>query len=407
MDLTLAVGSPGFCIPTTNTNSCYVVNGETNIFLDSDANSVKDTAYRTIQDALTDSEYIRSFALDAMRAQFLESIRETLVLLPAESAPSGSPLSRNAAVIAITASIVSFVIVGIFLYGVFRRHKPMNSGSRSQQSTNRSTRLYGRRRFFQRLDEEEAITGVIHIKTNLDNPTTTWSVSDITSDSVSVLSSFSKTTSRLEKIEEEPENYFDFDDDGKPFAFAHSLDTTAFPDSTGAEIVDRPTFADISNMPELESKRSQYTSPEVRAAMDAWPEPFSDSSTFRLDTLANEGSDEEEEDDDDGAFCSSDEPSPSSTVDENAENVDPDFPLDPFPAHDQPLPLVRSSRRVGEESSSDDDEDVEPESPTANQNVTGAEMDDDDEGGSDESDESLDRWLRSFLARLRLTGESK
>jgi hypothetical protein len=148
-----------------------------------------------------------------------------------------SGLSPVTATIAVAAAAVSFVVLSVFCYGCLQRdgrHHPEPSvrhKGRALKSSNRtvvSGSLGGRsRRHFVRLEDLSA-SSISHVTPSLTpmshgydcdfeepdvqgyeygcNPAIAWSVSDITSDSVSVRSSVSRSPSTLERIEEEEED---------------------------------------------------------------------------------------------------------------------------------------------------------------------------------------------------------
>lgn len=147
-----------------------------------------------------------------------------------------SHISPITATIAVAAASVSFVVASLFCYGFMRRdgrHHPEPSvrhkgrGLKSTARTVVSDSLGGRaRRHFVRLEDLTAsptsyVTASLtpmsrgydydYEETEVQgygdnyNTTVAWSVSDITSDSVSLRSGISRTPSMLERIEEEDE----------------------------------------------------------------------------------------------------------------------------------------------------------------------------------------------------------
>jgi hypothetical protein len=201
----------GFCIPRFANNSCYIGRGSATIFLDSDAQVAKVLAWRSIKAGLTNQTLLSSFDPTVVSAEYLRSISETLILLSSTESlgnDDSSPVPRGLFV-AIAASLVSFLITAAFSYGVFRRQakraaeeERRNAKKKKHHRVSPFVAHAKRRHFFESLENEPE--GVIHIpEVNGDEPSITWSVSDMTSDSGSVHSFISRTTSRLESIAEE------------------------------------------------------------------------------------------------------------------------------------------------------------------------------------------------------------
>jgi hypothetical protein len=209
------------------------VTGVTAILLDSDSAHALHKAYHAIKVGLNNTNFIDQFAPTVVRSEFLDEIRESLVLSP-DSEESTAPGSVTAS-IAIAAASVSFVVASIFCYGIMRRDNRNSSEphirhknraySRSALTIQNPMGIQKHRRHFVRLDGLDELptshsptTFVTASYTNPRDytPSITWSVSDITSDSCSIYSSLSRTTSVLERIEEEEEveEPFAEDDEG-------------------------------------------------------------------------------------------------------------------------------------------------------------------------------------------------
>jgi hypothetical protein len=190
--------------------------------------------YHAIKVGLNNTNFIDQFAPTVVRSEFLDEIRESLVLSP-DSEDSTGPGSITASV-AIAAASVSFVVASIFCYGIMRR----DNRNSSEPHIRHKNRAYHRsaltiqnpmgiqkhRRHFVRLDglNESPIfhSPATFVTTSYSSPrdyapSITWSVSDITSDSCSIYSSLSKTTSMLERIEEEVEVEESFDEDDEDY----------------------------------------------------------------------------------------------------------------------------------------------------------------------------------------------
>jgi hypothetical protein len=182
--------------------------------------------YLAIQQALLDRPYIASFEPAVLFSRFLKSAQETLVMVPSTQPSNSSGKTPASVMVAIAVAVFAFVIASIFSYGFMRRQTALNA--RRQRITKaqlaaaqkkKKHRLH--RQYFSQLREEEHRDGcnnhdngspVLQLTTTRDvddcddEKSVGWSVSDITSDSGgSVRSTVSRTTSRLEKIEEERE----------------------------------------------------------------------------------------------------------------------------------------------------------------------------------------------------------
>jgi hypothetical protein len=229
------------CRPKENDNNgCIVVKGQTSSLLDNDSSLVRNTAYDAIENGLLDPDLLDGYTDSVVRTAFLS--RGDAFLLEAGQASNlsndrGSRLSPITATIAVAAASVSFVVASVFCYGFMNRngrHHPEPSvrhKGRALKTRDRkvaSGSLGGRaRRHFVRLEDLSA-SSISHVTPSLTpmsqgydcdfeetdfqghvdgcNPAIAWSVSDITSDSVSVRSGVSRTPSTLERIEEEEED---------------------------------------------------------------------------------------------------------------------------------------------------------------------------------------------------------
>lgn len=208
----------GFCISQDRENDCSVVKGRTDIYLDARVNEARDIAYTAIQQALADQSFMILYEPSIVRSRFEESIQENLVLVPVESAvPDVVEASSTPSLVkvAIAISSIAFVVASIFSYGFLRRQSQLNERRqetivRRQQEKRRKVDRR-RHRHFSALESDDGTPNegpVIHLASRSDDDARSvgWSVSDITSDSGSVQSILSRSTSRLEIIEEEPTN---------------------------------------------------------------------------------------------------------------------------------------------------------------------------------------------------------
>jgi type II secretory pathway pseudopilin PulG len=190
-------------------------------------NEARDATYTAIEQALADQPFMILFEPSIVRSRFEESIQENLIIVPSESAipdeeAKKAKTSSSVVKVAIAISSVAFVVASIFSYGFIRRQSQLNARqqatiARHQQDHRRKAARRGRR-YFAPLESDDG-TGthsgpLIHLAKRYDEEgrSGVWSVSDMTSDSGSVQSILSKISSRLEKIEEEPNSKDDDDD---------------------------------------------------------------------------------------------------------------------------------------------------------------------------------------------------
>jgi hypothetical protein len=246
-----------FCAPLSEGDICSVVDGATAILLDRRSANIQDAVYDAIADGLNNLDLVVRFAPSVVRAEFRDPVRETLIssVSPndASLADEDTPPGAVTATVAVAAASVSFLVASIFCYGLMRReirHHPEPSIRHKFRRSSRS--IVGGQyplglgpssrssRRFVRLDELAAAhaykfsmggmpmhgldedddddlsgCGSYHENNGLDNngarPSITWSISDITSDSISLRSGVSWTTSRLDRIEEADEEEDEYD----------------------------------------------------------------------------------------------------------------------------------------------------------------------------------------------------
>lgn len=205
------------CTPKDNDNLCHVVNGSTTILLDTGVTTTKELAYDAIKTALNDAEYIGDFAPAVASASLLEKGRDSFVVSPPSTGNDGSSGTSITTTVSIASASVAFVLVSIFLYGMFRRmpmsrikglSSPIGKGSPGHIGIKPAGNYY------EGLDDEHP--SLFHLDIEGDAPSHTWSVSDITSEG-SIRSGLSRGTSTLERIDEETldeiELYEDEEDD--------------------------------------------------------------------------------------------------------------------------------------------------------------------------------------------------
>ena len=160
---------------------------------------------------------LQSFAPNVISAQFLRAKGETLVMLyPGNEGVNQGGSASPAAKVAIASSSVAFFLVTVFIYGIYRRqnrkrHPQQQILSRRNPNRTKSPPFCNPTskknwQYFARLEDDNGDSSVVvsNIYDVKDEPSITWSVSDITSESGSVRSIISRGTSRLESIAEEP-----------------------------------------------------------------------------------------------------------------------------------------------------------------------------------------------------------
>jgi hypothetical protein len=186
---------------------CTVVRGKTSILLDNCVGDVDTVAYQTLKDTLQDTEYLRQLtSSNIIQAVFVFPIGENIVILAnddTESRSSEKVLSKGTLMVAVAAALVSIILASFFLFGLFRK---TDSYSVSHNNGLNSRRLYfyqmKRNQYFEHLEDEPSLSPGWMTKlekgTALKTPSTTWSVSDLTSDTQSI-----KETLPMERIDEE------------------------------------------------------------------------------------------------------------------------------------------------------------------------------------------------------------
>ena len=174
-------------------------------------------AYDAINDVLNEPLFLEQFVtMSFARTEFARVIRSSVLQLTGDSRRG-----KSASKVVIAASCVSFVLSAIFLTGIVyrkRRNKARDKKKQMEPPGSKKRFLLGSapRNYFE-LDEEQT-TGsgfkVLNVMEPFTSPSHTWSVSDITSESGSILSSLSKaTSSKLARIEEEADDENQTDDE--------------------------------------------------------------------------------------------------------------------------------------------------------------------------------------------------
>ena len=220
-------------------NPCYVVNGVTTILLDKRSAHIQQRVYDAIALGLENSRLIKGFAPGIVRAEFQRSLGESLTPNPSSDMEDSTSAVPVAATIVVAAASVSIILGSMFWYSLMRRdrrlHPDPNFRYTSRGYIARSLMVvhglgldpHRINRRFSRLNDfshDSELTDMNAFKHDTDDPgqvhhdatpSIIWSVSDITSDSGSVLSSTSVTGRRLERIDEEGDENVDEGDESR------------------------------------------------------------------------------------------------------------------------------------------------------------------------------------------------
>jgi hypothetical protein len=210
------------CAPLVHGGTCHVVTGTTLILLDFYSAQARDMAYDAIERGLANVGFLKLFAGNVVRAQFLKPLTESLVAT--ENDDDAINHGSVSITVTIVATLIAFFTASLVCYGLmyekktkkasfrnkrFHRH-PIRSDLLGQYATRDKSIIRSQQRSFVRLEDGDlSYDGITD--TGLQDPpnyisSITWSVSDITSDdSGSIQSNVSRTTSKLESIVEEEE----------------------------------------------------------------------------------------------------------------------------------------------------------------------------------------------------------
>lgn len=188
--------------------------------LDNSVGQVDDRVLEIIEKTLNDVVLLRQFSSsNVIRAAFVYSIGENLVIL--DQAESGYPVEENKSIsgsvkIALSTGIVAIMLASIFLCGLIRIHKSDDAENRNTAKACHSLFYQAKKRqYFEQMEDEPSLApgwmltngseGGTATKTK--TPSTTWSVSDITSDTQSI-----KECLPMDRIDEECRFELDEDD---------------------------------------------------------------------------------------------------------------------------------------------------------------------------------------------------
>jgi hypothetical protein len=192
-----------------------VVRGVTAILLDSGAANLESTIYPLIEATLTDVFFLNQYSTSGViEAKFVRKVGENIVVLAPGSngSDTGGKLnsrSSNATKVAVAAAIASCTVVAAVLYGLYKRRNSCHADSQVKRSI---AHIQARRRkYFDSLEEDPTLPNGWMVTTEEGmlppQPTVTWSVSDLTSDAASIISSLP-----LDRIDEDPSEDIDESD---------------------------------------------------------------------------------------------------------------------------------------------------------------------------------------------------
>jgi len=176
---------------------------------------MEDLVYALIQATLRDTVFLRSYSsANVTRAVFNRTIAENQIVISSvdgnvddeSDTAKESSGGGGTAMVAVAAAIVSFVLTSIFLFGLYRQHSKRHALDPDTPTKERVARIQAKRRqYFQELEDDPSLApGWMVTDTTVtqslpqEQPSVTWSVSDLTSDAESIISSLP-----LDRIEEE------------------------------------------------------------------------------------------------------------------------------------------------------------------------------------------------------------
>eukprot|EP00980_Cylindrotheca_fusiformis_P022943 scaffold9948_cov129-Cylindrotheca_fusiformis.AAC.11 len=206
------------CTSVVSDSSCHVVTGVTVILLDFYSAQAREEAYAAIRKALGNSAVLQLFASSVVRTQFLQPLSEALVAAGDDGNGGGDGTATVA--VATAAAVVAFILASVICYGLMYDKNQRKSRFRDRKASSRiqsirekqamSTRKDSSKvqQKFARLGDGTSSSDRIMVCSSFVEsqnyiPSTTWSLSDITSDdSGSIRSNISRTTSKLESIDE-------------------------------------------------------------------------------------------------------------------------------------------------------------------------------------------------------------
>lgn len=192
------------CVDRLEDSSCTLVRGTTSILLDNGAGGLEDIIYTLVEDTLSNTEFVHRYASTAVQnAQFEGSLGENLVVFGDASPTTEATVDSQQ--IAVIAAVVSVLLTALFLYGLYRRGNADDDMGEANKFKDRVSHLRAKRRkYFQEMEEDAPslpsgwMMTDSHKAPSPRDPPITWSISDLTSDAESIIS-----TLPLDRIDEE------------------------------------------------------------------------------------------------------------------------------------------------------------------------------------------------------------
>jgi hypothetical protein len=236
-----------------------------------------------IESSLNSTVFLQEFtASNLVAAELIRPIGENLVILaPTTHQVPDSSSSSTTTKIAIAGAVTCFFLTGIFFYGWYRSHMAELKAARSPNKPH----MAKRRRHFEQLQKDHKRIGDGWMTTDPmqvhNEPSITWSVSDLTSDSQSI-----KSSMRMDRIDEEApfDEKDDHSDHDSEVASSVSTISTTVEDSVDDQCANHLSFIarwnDASDGSELATRgedtaRTSKTSATVTVwEVPAWPRPF-------------------------------------------------------------------------------------------------------------------------------------
>jgi hypothetical protein len=178
-----------------------VITGYTTILLDSNVSGAKALAYDAIVTGLADQAFLNKFAPNVASASFSKIVLDTFAIIPSSPKADGSQRQTATSAVAVAVASTTFLLVSIFAFGIVRRRTQHQAEQELVSTPMAKPPHLGIKRASYHDGDLGPTLFRLSINTS-DTPSTTWSVSDLTSEG-STRSGYSRTTSTLEIIEEE------------------------------------------------------------------------------------------------------------------------------------------------------------------------------------------------------------
>jgi hypothetical protein len=184
-----------------NFTECRVLKGTTSILLDNNSGKVEQLAYFVIGRALNDPTMLESYTtMQITQAELLQPVSDKLVVLTTDSNNGQASFTGTSPVVkaALASAAVSFALTVAIAYFMCVRRRSVR-----REKADGKSRLFHlqakHRKFFEELHDEESNAGLesgwMVTDSSLRSPSITWSVSDLTTDSIDDSQSIRSTQS--------------------------------------------------------------------------------------------------------------------------------------------------------------------------------------------------------------------